>query len=65
MNINTEINMLTVYIVAGGSHYAGEYMDSVQVFTNREDALRRLDWLTTAGDFDYAVIEERMLEVPG
>ncbi len=55
MNLTKENNM-TVYVVMGGINYEGESIDSVKVFTNRDNAVAYGESLEY---YDYYEIVEK------
>ena len=58
MNLTKENNM-TVYVVMGGINYEGESIDSVKVFTNRENGVTYGESLVSDEYYDYYEIVEK------
>jgi hypothetical protein len=58
MNLTKENNM-TVYVVMGGINYEGESIDSVKVFTNRDNAVAYGESLVSDEYYDYYEIVEK------
>jgi len=58
MNLNNENNM-NVYVVMGGVNYEGESIDSVKVFTNRDNAVAYGESLVSDEYYDYYEIVEK------
>ncbi len=50
---------MTVYVVMGGINYEGESIDSVKVFTNRDNAVAYGESLVSDEYYDYYEIVEK------